>query len=468
MLEIVKRALAALVEQRSAAHDELSAMAPAIEARGADAVATPEEEARAAELVDQIKDLDGKIAAHEARVAELAEIEARTAKVRESGLTFIRKPEPATPGDVRAMNATQLADVVKRGAEERGIDSSGAVGIIRRHRSDRDWLLNIAARSTDAYADAFAKFITGGAPFLTDAERAAIAVGTNTQGGLLVPTHLDPTLILTNTGSANALRRISRVVTLVREKTWNGVTTAGATASVDGELVEVSDDSPTFASAAIPTYGCQAFVQASYAAAEDIENLATDVLMILADARDRLEGSLHCTGTGSSQHTGIFTALDANTNVEVISTTAATIGLVDLLALKTAVGARWRDKGTWVMAPDYADDIRQLGSSLGASFSVDITQPNTERLLGRPVVETSDAPTTQTTTVNDNEIVYGDFSNFVIVDKPGSTAIEYIPALFNTSNNLPDGRRGWFMHWRGGSDSVNDVAFRLLQDKTSA
>jgi predicted phage gp36 major capsid-like protein len=64
--------------------------------------------------------------------------------------------------------------------------------------------------------------------------------------------------------------------------------------------------------------------------------------------------------------------------------------------------------------------------------------------------------------------VFGDFSNFVIVDKPGSTMTQYIPMLFNVANNLPDGRVGWYMHWRNGSDSVNDLAFRLLQDKTSA
>jgi predicted phage gp36 major capsid-like protein len=64
--------------------------------------------------------------------------------------------------------------------------------------------------------------------------------------------------------------------------------------------------------------------------------------------------------------------------------------------------------------------------------------------------------------------VFGDFSNFIIVDKPGSTSVEFIPHFFNTSNNLPDGRRGWYMHFRNGSDSVNDLAFRLLVDKTTA
>jgi HK97 family phage major capsid protein len=294
-------------------------------------------------------------------------------------------------------------------------------------------------------------------------------VGTNTAGGVLVPTHLDPTIILTNSGSSNAIRALARVETLVNGNIWNGITSAGSTASWDGELVEVSDDSPNdFAKQSITLYSAKSLIQASFEAMEDIDGAAAQVLMLFADSKDRLEAAAHATGSGSGQPTGIFTALDANTNVEVTSTTAATIGLVDLQGLKRAVPVRWRGRGSWVMNPVYADAIKALGTAVSASFSTDITQANAPTLLGRPIVESDDAPSTQTTTVRDNEVVFGDFSQYVIVDKPGSTSIEYIPHLFNTANNLPDGRRGWFMHFRSGADSVNDVAFRLLQDKTSA
>ena len=328
---------------------------------------------------------------------------------------------------------------------------------------------NLAARSTDVYASAWSKYITGREMLLTNEERTAMSVGSNTNGGFLVPTHLDPSIILTNNGSSNALRPISRVVTLTVGNSWNGITSAGVTASWDAELTEVSDDTPAdYAKPNVPVYMLRGFAQASYEAFEDIDNLGSDVLMLLADAKDRLEGTAHCTGSGSSQPTGIFTALDANTNVEVTSTTAATIGLVDLQGLKRSVPIRWRKNGRWVYAPVYGDAIKALGTALSASYSTDITQENTEKLLGNPVTETDDAPTTQTTTVRDNEVVFGDFSNFLIVDKPGSTAVEVIPQLFSTTTNLPDGRRGWIMHTRSGSDSINDLAFRLLQDKTSA
>jgi HK97 family phage major capsid protein len=90
-----------------------------------------------------------------------------------------------------------------------------------------------------------------------------MAVGTNTAGGYLVPTHLDPTLLLTNSGSSNVMRQHAKVVTLTEGSVWHGVTTAGVTASWDGELVEVSDDTPAVAAASITAYKAQSLVAAS-------------------------------------------------------------------------------------------------------------------------------------------------------------------------------------------------------------
>jgi HK97 family phage major capsid protein len=369
-----------------------------------------------------------------------------------------------TRGNERAgMILRAMEGLISDGANQRHFE-----GLVRRHAvRDVMWARNILARSNPVYDQAWRMVMSGNGILLNEEQRAAIAVGTGTQGGFLVPTHLDPTLIITNSGSSNIVRSISRVVTLTQENVWHGVSTAGVTASWDAELAEVSDDSPTFLAPNVPVYGAQVFVQATLDALADT-GIADEVLGLFADARDRLEGAAHAVGSGVGQPTGIFTALDANTNVEITSTTAATIGLVDIHGVYRAVPVRWRGKSTWLMNPLYSLAIKALGTALSASYSTDITQPVADRLIGRPLVESDDAPTTQTTTALDNELVFGDFSNFVVVDKPGSTTTQYIPTLFNTANNLPDGRVGWYMRWRNGSDSVNDLAFRLLQDKTSA
>ena len=337
---------------------------------------------------------------------------------------------------------------------------------IKRHASDHVWARNILSRQRDEYQSAWAKLMTGRPELLDEVERAAVQAGSNPLGGYLVPTHLDPTIILTNSGTSNVIRGLSRVVTLTEGNVWHGVTSAGVTASFDAELTEVSDDSPTFGSPSVTLFMAKSLVRASLEAFRDIANLGPDVMMMFADARDRLEGSKHAVGSGSGEPKGIVTALDANTNVEIISTTAATIGLVDIHSVYRQVPVRWRGRSTWLTNPVYSLAIKSLDTALSASYTTDLTQGTAGTMLGRPLVESDDMPTTQTTSANDNEVILGDFSNFVVVDKPGSMAVDFIPHLFSTTTNLPDGSRAWYCYWSNGSNSVNDLAFRLLQDKT--
>jgi HK97 family phage major capsid protein len=304
--------------------------------------------------------------------------------------------------------------------------------------------------------------MTGQEMFLDDAERAAAAVGTNTAGGFLVPTHLDPTLIFTNTGTTNAVRGVSRVVQLTTGNVWNGVTTAGSTFSFDSELAEVSDDTPSFGRVSIPLFAARGFVQASLEMLLDTD-VTGDLAAIFADGKDRLEASNYILGGGSTAPKGIVVCLDANTNDELATTTANALGAVDIDAAYRHVGPRWRGKGTWLMNPLFEGKIRLLATTLGSQFTTDLTGPYTSVLYNKPVIEADEMPALLTTT-GQNIAVYGDFSQFLIVDQPGSYSLQYIPALFNTTSNLPDGRVGWFASWRTGSKSVNDTAFTLLQN----
>jgi HK97 family phage major capsid protein len=446
---------------------------------------TEEQVSRATAALGEFETLATEHAAavnYEARIeavrsADLAAVEPTTPRPR-SGPEVMRRVDPFAILETRGhgMGGRELlralVDSNLKAVEGRDIIGDNQAHfetIIKRHARSRDWALNVLARSRDEYETGFAKMMIGRPELLTEVERAALAVATNVQGGYLVPTHLDPTLILTNSGSSNVIRSLARVVTLASgEKQWNGVTSAGVTASWDGELVEVSDDSPTVGTAGVPTIMAQALVQASISAFEGISGLGSDVMMLFADARDRLEGTAHATGAGTTTPKGIFTALAASSGVCITSTTAATIGEVDIHALYRGVPVRWRGNGTFLASPLYLTAVKRLGTAVSSAFSGDLTQPVTDRILGRPVVESDDAPTTQTTTALDSEIVFGDFSNYLVVDRPGGMSVDFIPHLFNTSNNLPDGRRAWYAYWHNGADAINLSAFRLLVDKTSA
>jgi HK97 family phage major capsid protein len=471
-LELLRAEREKLEEQRTAAVEAMEAVATAAldETRSLSTEDDAEIAARQAEVVE----LDGKLSALDAREAELVAIEERTAeRASRPSLQVISKPEPSDVLVDRGATPQQVADAVTRSLEpkvDRPEDMAHVRKLVLRHRGDTDWARSLIVRSFDVYESAWGKVVTGREFQLTPEERTALSTVTNANGNFLVPTHLDPTVILSNDGSSNAIRAISRVVTLTRpgDTSWQGITSAGVTASFDAQLTEVSDDSPTFAQPSIPVHKAQAFVMASIEAAEDIAGLQTEILGMFADARDRLEGAAHATGTGTDQPTGIFTALDAAAGSEIVSDTAAQINKEDLDEMYRSVPVRFRSRASWLMHPIWALAIQNLGSAVSNKFTTELTQGTATQLYGRPVVESDDAPSASSTTVKDNEVIFGDFSNYVIVDKPGSFAVEYIPQLFNTSNNLPDGRRGWYAYWRTGADSVVDGAFRLLQDKTSA
>lgn len=372
----------------------------------------------------------------------------------------------------RASTPKQLADAALRQLEDKDIEPDNLAHVqkvLRAHSRDRDWVSGIIARSTDEYASGWLKCIQGREFDLTAEERTVLGVTTNANGKYLLPTHLDPTIILTSALSTNEIRKIARVVTLTGgAPAWNGITSAGVTASWDGEVVEVSDDSPTFGNPSIPTVRAQALVQASISAVEDIADLGSDVMMMFADAKDRLEGAAHATGVGTTTPKGVFTAVAAVGGSTVTSGTAATIALADLHSVYRSTPKRYRGAGLWVANPLYTLAVKALGTAVSASYSGDLRDPATGRILGHDVVESDDAPTTQTTTALDPEILFGDFQQYVIVDRPGGMSVEYIPHLFNTANNLPDGRRAWYATWRNGADVTNADAFRLLVDKTSA
>lgn len=424
-------------------------------------------------------EFDAKVAERASKMALLERHEAIEKAAQLPERTFTpTAPNVVTTRDAlevaedRASTPAQLADAAMRSLEDK-VDAPENLAhvrsVLKRHSGDREWARGIILRSSDLYTMAWAKLMTGREYALTSEERTVLGVSTNANGKFLLPTHLDPTIILTSALSTNEIRKISRVVTLTDgAPAWNGITSAGVTASWDGEVVEVSDDSPTFGQPSISTVRAQALVQASISAAEDIANLSSDILMMFADAKDRLEGAAHATGAGTTEPKGVFTAVGAVTASRVTSTTAATIGVVDLHAVYKGVPKRYRASSKWVANPLYTTAIKALGTAVSASYSGDLRDPMAGRILGLDVVESDDAPTTQTTTALDHEVLLGDFSQFVIVDRPGGMSVEYIPHLFNTTTNLPDGRRAWYATWRNGADVTNADAFRLLVDKTSA
>lgn len=325
-------------------------------------------------------------------------------------------------------------------------------------------LIDMVLGSTSpTYGEAFAKVIRseGQMAALTTEEQGAISRAmslTDSAGGYLVPFQLDPTVILTANGSVNQVRQIARVVTATGD-TWNGVSSAGVTASWDAEAAQVSDDSPTLASPAIPVVKGQAYVQVSHEVAADAPTLANEIATMVAFEKDRLESVAFVTGSGSGEPTGIITALTGGSSV-VASATTDTLAIADVYGLDAALPARFAANGSWLAHRAIYNKIRQFDTAGGNALWGQLVDGRHSELLGRPdyVAEAMDG--TITALADNLVLIFGDFSNFVIADRIGTT-MRFIPDTFG-ANGRPTGQSGWLTYWRVGSDSVNDAAFRVL------
>jgi HK97 family phage major capsid protein len=316
--------------------------------------------------------------------------------------------------------------------------------------------------SSPAYLRAFTKAAKGQEAAWTDDERDAAQRAmslTDNAGGFLVPFQLDPVVINTSDGSLNEIRMAAREVVATGD-VWNGVSAAETSWSWDAEAAEASDDASTFAGPAITIYKGVGFVPISIEALQDEQNVAQEVGRLLASGKDTLEAAAFATGSGSAQPFGIVSALNTISASIVASTTTDTFGLPDLYALDEGLPARYRKNGSFLANRAIYNDVRQFDSNGGAALWERLGADVPPLLLGRPAYESEDMDGVISTT-EDYILVFGDFDNYVIADRVGTT-VEFIPHLLHTSTNRPSGQRGWYAYFRAGADCVNNGAFRLL------
>lgn len=342
----------------------------------------------------------------------------------------------------------------------------------RSSKRDRQIADHIIRASNPTYVDAFYKFLAD--PHmrtLTDAERNELALveraineGSTSAGGAIVPPFLDPTIILTNAGMVNPFRQLATVKTITTQ-TWKGVTSAGVTAEWTAEAAEMTDASPTFTQPTITPIRADAYVQASFETIEDT-NIAGDLAMLFADAKDRLEGTAFAVGTGSTQPFGIVTELQLTTASRTAANTNGSIGLVDLYNLDSNLSPRYRPNAAFAMNKGIINIVRQAVIPSLTNFSpwVDFGGSVPSKAIGYPVYEASGMQGTLSTATasNDDVIVLGDFrEGYYIVDRVGMS-VAYNPLVIG-SNRRPTGEVGWAAFWRVGAATVNAAAFQMLR-----
>jgi HK97 family phage major capsid protein len=334
----------------------------------------------------------------------------------------------------------------------------------------------LVATDNPAYKRAFPKLLSATPTALSREEIAAVGQVqaaarslslTGASGGFAVPFTLDPTIIPTSNHAVNPFRAIARVEQIVTDD-WNGVTSAGVSASWDAEGAEVSDDSPTLAQPSVSVHKAAAFVPFSIEIGQDWSGLQAEMAAAIQDAKDELEATAFANGTGSGQPQGITVGATAT----IAEASGGTFAAADVYALETALPPRFRPMASFVANRAQYQRVRQFDTAGGAQLWIDnlrlgltngVPTPGNvgASLLGYGAYESSAMISTATTS-SGKILVLGDFRYYLIADRVG-LSLEYIPHLFHTSNNRPSGSRGIYAYWRTGAGVLSTNAFRVLE-----
>ena len=290
--------------------------------------------------------------------------------------------------------------------------------------------------------------------------RAALSL-TPANGGYLVPFTLDPTIILTNVGSANPYRQIATMKTTTTNN-WNGVTSAGVSAEWTAEGTEAADATPTVGQLTITPQKADAYLFGSFEVLSD-SDFGQQLPDLLADAKDRIEETGFATGTGTGQPFGVVTA---GTSFNFATGSAAAgPSTTDVFNLMAQLPARFRgprSRNAWLANLATINLLRTRALFSGAVVPLLTDGPGGPMLLGKPVYESTSI---NGVNANGNKVlVWLDASQYYIVDRIGMSVV-YDPVVLGT-NRRPTGQGAWYAFWRVGANVSTATAVRVGADVT--
>jgi HK97 family phage major capsid protein len=268
-------------------------------------------------------------------------------------------------------------------------------------------------RASDEYGQAFWKAMRSKNSFEV---QNALQIGTDSEGGYLVPDEFERTLIEA-LEEENIFRQLAKVITTSSgDKKIPVVASKGTASWVDEEgVIPESDDA--FGQVTIGAYKLATMIKVSEELLNDsIFNLETYIAREFARRIGAKEEEAFFTGDGSGKPTGIFNAT-GGAGLGVTTSSATAITLDEIMDLFYSLKAPYRKKAVFTMNDATVKLIRKLKDGSGQYLwqpSVQAGQPDT--ILNRPVKTSTYVPTVA---AGAKAIAFGDFSYYWVTDRQG-------------------------------------------------
>lgn len=309
-------------------------------------------------------------------------------------------------------------------------------------------------RSSDEYKHAFWNVMRSKSPRYDVVN--ALQVGTDSEGGYLVPDEFEGRLIQKLTEN-NVIRSLCNVIqTSYGERKIPVVASKGAADWVDEEgSYPLSDDS--FAQITLDAYKVATMIKVSEELlADSFFNIESYVSEQFGKRIGDAEESAFLTGNGVRKPTGILNST-GGADIGVTSTVATNISADEIIDLVYALKAPYRKNAVFVMNDSTVKLIRKLKDGEGQYlWKPGITENAPDMILGHRIITSEFMPAVA---AGNKTIAFGDFSFYWIADRQGRM-FKRLNELFATT-----GQVGFLASQRVDGKLILPEAIKVLQQK---
>ena len=271
---------------------------------------------------------------------------------------------------------------------------------------------------TPAYEKAFWVQMRGGSSILTpeemrvlrDPELRALQIGTPSEGGNLVPTDFERTLIEIMR-EANVMRTVATVRTFGNDRDIP-IRDGNALATWTAEEAAFSENDPTYAKVVLSAFKAGVILKISDELLQDSAiNMNVHLPTELGRAVATLSEAAYVNGDGSGKPTGAVQGSTLGTTVASNSTITGD----ELIDLHDALKRVYQNRATWLMGGGTRTVVRKLKDGNGQYlWQPGLQLGHPDNLLGRPVVVSDDMPAIATVA---KSVLFGDFAFYWIADR---------------------------------------------------
>ncbi len=268
-------------------------------------------------------------------------------------------------------------------------------------------------RASSEYKAAFWKSMRSKTSF--DVQNA-LQVGTDSEGGYLVPDEFERTLVQA-LEEQNIFRQLARVITTASGDRKIPVVASKGTASWVEEEGTIPESDDAFGQVSIGVYKLATVIKISEELLNDsIFNLEQYIAREFARRIGTKEEEAFFTGDGSGKPTGIFAATGgAGVGVTAAATSAITFD--EIMDLYYSLKSPYRRNAVFVTNDATVKAIRKLKDGNGQYlWQPAVTAGEPDTLFGRPVRTSSFVPTI---TGGAKVLAFGDFSYYWVADRQG-------------------------------------------------